>query len=115
MITIRSVGTLSLVLRAVTGMPLAEYLQTRIWQPMGAEADATWLIDKSGQEAGLCCFNAALRDYARFALLLAHDGVWNGRRIIPAAWIKAATKADRPHLLPGQATKGPGYVTSSGS
>ena len=34
---------------------------------MGAEADATWFIDGSAQELGYCCFNAATRDYARFA------------------------------------------------
>lgn len=100
---------LALVLRAATGMSLASYLQTRIWQPMGAEADATWLVDKSGQETGFCCLNATLRDYARFALLLAHDGAWNGRQIIPAAWLKAATTVERPYLAPGRATRLRGY------
>jgi CubicO group peptidase (beta-lactamase class C family)/dienelactone hydrolase/TPR repeat protein len=101
--------TLSLVLRAATGVPMATYLQTRIWQPMGAEADATWFIDKSGQEQGYCCLNAVLRDYARFALMLAHDGAWNGRQIVPSEWVKAATTADRKHLQPGQATRSSGY------
>lgn len=100
---------LSLVVTAATRMPLAKYLETRIWQPMGAEADATWFIDKSGQETGFCCFNAVLRDYARLALVLMHDGAWNGRQIIPREWVKAATTADRPHLAPGRATKARGY------
>jgi CubicO group peptidase (beta-lactamase class C family) len=39
---------LGLVLRAAVGMPLADYLSQRIWQPMGAEADATWLVDAGG-------------------------------------------------------------------
>ena len=50
---------LGLVLRAVTGRPVAEYLREKIWEPMGAEADATWLIDRSGQEATYCCLNAS--------------------------------------------------------
>ena len=29
---------------------------------MGAEADATWLLDKAGYETGYCCLNATLRD-----------------------------------------------------
>ena len=33
------------------GQPLADYLSARIWQPMGAEADASWHIDKGGYEA----------------------------------------------------------------
>jgi CubicO group peptidase (beta-lactamase class C family) len=88
---------LGLVLRHATGRPVADYLQEKIWEPIGAEADATWLIDRAGQEATYCCFNAVLRDYARLGLLLAHDGNWRGRQIIPAAWIKEATS-----VRPGQ-------------
>jgi CubicO group peptidase (beta-lactamase class C family) len=66
-------------------------LEEKIWQPMGAEGDATWLIDRAGQESTYCCFNAVLRDYARLGLLLAHDGQWRGRQIIPADWVKEAT------------------------
>ena len=77
----------------------SDYLQQKIWQPIGAEADATWLVDRAGQEATFCCLNAVLRDYARLGLLLAHDGNWRGRQIIPAAWIRDATtvRPDQPH------------------
>ena len=98
---------LGLVLRSAVGRPVADYLQEKIWEPMGAEADASWLIDRAGQEATYCCLNAVLRDYARLGLLLAHDGYWRGRQIIPAAWIKEATI-----VRPGQpqpATGGYGY------
>ena len=88
---------LGLVLRSAVGRPVADYLQEKIWEPIGAEADATWLIDRSGQEATYCCLNAVLRDYARLGLLLAHDGNWRGRQIIPAAWIEEATR-----VHPGQ-------------
>ena len=106
---------LGLVLRAATGRPVAAYLEEKIWQPIGAEADATWIIDKSGQEATFCCLNAVLRDYARLGLLLAHGGNWRGRQLIPAQWIRDATtvRADQPHLRPGTATGffGYGYQT----
>jgi CubicO group peptidase (beta-lactamase class C family) len=106
---------LGLVLRAAIGRPVAAYLEEKIWQPIGAEADASWLIDASGQEATFCCLNAVLRDYARLGLLLAQDGTWKGRRIIPAAWIRRATtvRDDQPHLQPGRATPfwGYGYQT----
>jgi CubicO group peptidase (beta-lactamase class C family) len=106
---------LGLVLRHAVGRPVAEYLHEKIWDPIGAEADATWLIDRAGQESTYCCVNAVLRDYARVGLLLAHDGNWRGRQIIPAAWIRDATtvRADQPHLRPGGATPffGYGYQT----
>lgn len=88
--------TLGLVLTHATGMSLSEYLQTRIWQPMGAEADARWIIDDTGQEIASCCFNATLRDYARFGLLLAHDGAFNGRQIVPKQWVQDATQPASP-------------------
>jgi CubicO group peptidase (beta-lactamase class C family) len=102
---------LGLVLRAVTGRPVAAYLEEKIWEPIGAEADATWLIDNSGQEAMFCCLNAVLRDYARFGLLLAHDGNWRGRQLIPAAWIRDATtvRTDQAHLGPGGPAPSFGY------
>src|SRR5262249_11830920 len=102
---------LGLVLASVVGRPVAEYLEQKIWQPIGAEGDATWLVGNSGQEVTYCCLNAVLRDYARLGLLLSHDGNWRGRQIIPAAWVLDATivRADQPHLRPGTATPVLGY------
>ncbi|HXI37934.1 MAG TPA: serine hydrolase, partial [Burkholderiales bacterium] len=81
---------LGLVLARATGQPVATYLSEKIWQPMGAEANATWLIDKGGYEATYCCLNAVLRDFARFGMLLANQGALDGKQIIPAGWVKAA-------------------------
>jgi CubicO group peptidase (beta-lactamase class C family) len=100
---------LGLVLRAAVGKPLAEYLSEKIWQPMGAEADATWLVDGGGYEMGYIGLNATLRDWGRFGLLLANDGALDGRQIIPAEWVRAATTAHAPYLEVGVATKYNGY------
>jgi CubicO group peptidase (beta-lactamase class C family) len=102
---------LGLVLRAVVGRPVADYLHEKIWEPMGAEADATWLIDRAGQEATYCCLNAVLRDYARLGLLLAHDGHWRGQQLIPRTWVEDATQVhpDQAHLQPGTARPFFGY------
>ena len=106
---------LGLVLAQAVGRPVGAYLQEKIWQPMGAEADATWLVDRAGQESTFCCLNAVLRDYARRGLLLAHEGSWRGRQIIPAAWIREATsvRPEQPYLAPRTATRffGYGYQT----
>jgi CubicO group peptidase (beta-lactamase class C family) len=88
---------LGLVLRAAVGKPLAEYLSEKIWQPMGAEADASWLTDAGGFETGYMGINATLRDWGRLGMLLANDGELDGKQIIPAEWVKAATVAQAPH------------------
>ena len=102
---------LGLVLRSAIARPVADYLHEKIWEPMGAEASATWLVDRSGQEVTYCCLNAVLRDYARLGLLLAHDGNSRGRQLIPRAWLEDATRVspDQPHLRPGIARPFFGY------
>ncbi len=100
---------LGLALRAAIGRPLAEYLSEKIWQPMGAEADASWLVDRGGYEAAYCCLNATLRDWARFGWLLAGYGSLDGKQIIPEAWVGAASAPDAPHLRVGRATRFNGY------
>ncbi|HVA76797.1 MAG TPA: serine hydrolase [Candidatus Binataceae bacterium] len=107
----RSVDTavLAMLVKRVTGKPLAQMLSERIWQPLGMEQDATWLTDRAGSnalEAGDCCINATLRDYARFGLLFLHDGKAGDRQLVPAAWVTAATNPQSRqvgwgHLFPG--------------
>src|SRR4029077_14154996 len=79
----------------------------------GAEADASWTVDKSGQEAAYIGVNATLRDYGRLGLLLANEGARDGRQIIPAGWIRAATTPSKKQFQPGQTGMlyGYGYPT----
>jgi CubicO group peptidase (beta-lactamase class C family) len=100
---------LALALRAAVGMPLADYLSQKIWQPMGAEADATWFVDAGGYETGYMGINATLRDWGRLGMLLAHNGALNGRQIVPAEWVRAMTTAEARHLVVGVATRNNGY------
>ncbi|MBN9563786.1 MAG: serine hydrolase [Alphaproteobacteria bacterium] len=82
---------LGLVVSHAVHMTLADYLSARIWQKLGAESDAAWAFDPTGQEVAYCCFVAVLRDWARLGLMLAHDGVWNGQQIVPRQWLHDAT------------------------
>ncbi|RDC68051.1 class C beta-lactamase-related serine hydrolase [Rhodovulum sp. 12E13] len=92
---------LGLVLEAATGMAPADYLSSRLWGPMGAEADATWSTDRAGREFALCCLNATLRDWARFGRLYLDGGAREGRQIVPADWVAASVAPTAPHLQPG--------------
>ncbi|MGC2659464.1 MAG: serine hydrolase, partial [Bryobacteraceae bacterium] len=104
-----------LILSHATKTSLAEYLDRKIWQDIGTEAKATWTTNSGGQEVAYCCFNAVLRDYARFGRLMAFDGAWNGKQLIPQQWVLDATtvKATDAQLVPGKSTPffGYGYQT----
>ena len=92
---------LGLLLRRVTGRNIADYFQAKLWQPIGAESDASWLTDLYGTEVTFCGLNATLRDYAKFGLLYLHEGNLNGKQIIPQSWIKESVLPDRPDLQAG--------------
>lgn len=92
---------IGMVLRHATGRSLAEYLKEKLWDPIGAGADAFWIVDDKGAEMAGGGLNAVLRDYARLGLLYLNGGIWNGTQIVPEAWVKASVTPDAPHLMPG--------------
>jgi CubicO group peptidase (beta-lactamase class C family) len=100
---------LSLALRGAVGKPLADYLSEKIWQPMGAEADATWNIDAGGYELGYMGINATLRDWARLGALMANDGAIDGKQLVPAAWVRTMTTPESERMKPGALGRNMGY------
>jgi CubicO group peptidase (beta-lactamase class C family) len=102
---------LAVVLRGATGMTLSQYLTPRLWQPMGAEADATWIRTRDGLEVAAGSFNAILRDYGRLGMLLANDGVAAGKQIVPKDYLLDATDWHRQPdaFAPRKATPYFGY------
>lgn len=93
---------LGMLLEKVTGKRLSVYLKEKLWDPMGMEFDAQWIIDKTGMELALGGLNITLRDYAKMGLLYLQKGKWKGQQIVPEEWIKLATSPDAPHLMPGR-------------
>lgn len=87
---------LGLVLRAATGQSLCRYVGDKIWQPLGAESRATWLINPVDQtEMAGGNFNATVRDYARLGWLMANDGRRDGQSVVPRDYLLNMTDASR--------------------
>ena len=86
---------LALVVRSATGKPLSQYLSEKIWAPMGAEGDASWVTDRAGVEIGYAFFNARLRDYGRLGLFLAEDLTRGDQSAVTQEFLLDATSADR--------------------
>jgi CubicO group peptidase (beta-lactamase class C family) len=91
---------LGLVLAAATKRTVSDYAADKLWQPLGAEADATWIIDATGQEVTFAYVNAVLRDWARLGLMLANRGNWQGKRVVPEDWLTASAANALPTESP---------------
>ncbi len=88
---------LGLVLeRALGDKSVAQYLQEKIWWPLGMQYDATWSLDKkdTGLEKTFCCLNARALDFAKFGRLYLNKGNWDGTQVLPKAWVEESTKVD---------------------
>jgi len=99
---------LGLILERTTHRPVAQYLQEKIWQPLGMEYPASWTLDstQSGFEKMAMGLNARAIDLAKFGQLYLDNGNWNGAQIIPADWVKESTAPDRADNRPWR-TSGP--------
>lgn len=80
-----------LVVQRATGKSLAKYLEEKIWQPFGMEADGNYWTS-NGVSFGGGGFNATLRDYGRFGLYVLNEGrLSNGSATLPDHWVRDAT------------------------
>jgi CubicO group peptidase (beta-lactamase class C family) len=85
-----------LILERATGMPVARYMEEKLWKPVGMEADGSWSLDssQSGFEKMESGVNARARDFARFGMLFAKEGNWRGKQLISREWVDESTLAD---------------------
>lgn len=93
---------IGVLVTSATGMPLAKYLQDRIWHPAGMSGTGTWLLGKTGHEIAGCCLQAATRDFARFGLFVLANGNVNGKQIVPADWFDQAIHKKMDIGVPGK-------------
>ncbi len=93
---------IGVLVSSATGKPLAQYLQEKIWHPAGMEAEATWLLGKTGHEIAGCCMQAATRDFARFGLFVLANGNVGGRQIVPETWFAEAITKQKETGEPGR-------------
>jgi CubicO group peptidase (beta-lactamase class C family) len=74
------------------GRPMPELMSELLWSRIGAQCDATIVLDRAGEVGGTGVFDggisACLTDMIRFGSLFLRDGVsLTGQQVVPAAWI----------------------------
>ena len=93
---------LGFLLQEVTKKSISQYLYDKIWNPLGMEDSAYFILDDVKDEFALGGLNATLRDYAKFGLLYLQNGRWNDNQIISKQWIEDSHSTDGIHLVPGE-------------
>ena len=84
---------LGFVLMKATGKTISEYFREKLWQPLGAEFDALWCLDKdNGDEKAFCCLNSNARDFARIGKLYLNKGIWNKKLLLDSSYVNLCVK-----------------------
>jgi CubicO group peptidase (beta-lactamase class C family) len=81
---------LSEIVQKATGQTLEEYLRPRLFEPLGLRG-VRWEKTPRGVSLGGYGLSATTEDIARFGQLYLQEGRWQGRQVLPAAWVAAAT------------------------
>jgi CubicO group peptidase (beta-lactamase class C family) len=81
---------LAAIAEKTTGMPLLDYLRPRLLEPLGIE-NPTWEKSPEGITVGGYGLSIRTEDIARFGQLYLQKGKWQGKQLIPAAWVEEAT------------------------
>ena len=90
---------LGMILERATGRTVTDYMQEKLWNPLGMEFDGSWSTDSltsdfEKMESGV---NARAIDFAKFGVLFQNGGRWQGAQIIPQAWVEESTGPQIPY------------------
>jgi CubicO group peptidase (beta-lactamase class C family) len=82
---------LSAIIQETTGIETLAFAQTHLFDPIGI-TNVYWEPDVTGIANGGWGLEITPRDMAKFGYLYLNEGVWDGKQIIPAEWIKTSTQ-----------------------
>jgi CubicO group peptidase (beta-lactamase class C family) len=84
---------LGVVLERATNKPYAEYLQEKVWIPLGMEYDASVSLDDKKHRSAKAYYglNATAIDLAKIGRLYMNGGNWNGKQIVSKEWVEKST------------------------
>ena len=81
---------LSAIIQKVTGEKMIDYLEPRLFEPLGITG-VDWETDPHGINSGGWGLRLKTEDMAKFGQLYLQKGKWQGKQIIPESWVDEAT------------------------
>jgi CubicO group peptidase (beta-lactamase class C family) len=92
---------LSAILTKLTGMSAVDYAKAKLFGPLGID-DVSWAYDLQGISVGSFGLRLKPRDMAKIGYLYLHNGVWEGKQVIPPEWVhKVSNPTVETHLKQG--------------
>ena len=94
-----AIAHLALAFAAIAGQEMSEYLEERVFRPIGIQ-NLSWDVQGGSGSMGPHTnahtgIHVSARELARFGYLVLHDGVWNEKQLIPQWWMDLATKSSQ--------------------
>ncbi len=96
---------LSAILQQATGMTALEFAEENLFGPLGIQ-DAIWDVDPQGYSRGWGDLYLTPESAAKIGYLWLHHGQWNGKQVVPDAWVVSSVHA---HSTPVDHDYGYGY------
>lgn len=94
---------LSAIVQKVTGEKVVDYLQPRLFEPMGI-TDVYWEESPEGVTTGGWGLYLKTEDLAKFGQFFLQDGRWKGRQLVSKEWIAQATSRQVASVPAGKNT-----------
>ena len=97
-----SLGTyvLSAAVQKVTGQKIVDYLEPRLWKPLGIEKPV-WQESPAGINTGGWGLYLHTGDLAKMGLCLLNGGKYAGKQVIPATWVTEMSSNQVPSCPAG--------------
>ena len=96
------VTLLDYVVGKAAGEDFQRFVQRELFGPIGiARRDWSWERDSKGNTMGFYGLHMQVDDFARLGYLMLHDGVWKGKRLIDARYVRAAVTPSRTNAAYG--------------
>jgi CubicO group peptidase (beta-lactamase class C family) len=84
----KGVNLLAGILEMVAGESLDLFVEKIIFNPLGIGKDYYWNHDFAGHTIGMYGLETSAENLAKIGQLVLNEGMWDGKQIIPAEWIR---------------------------
>ena len=106
-------NALGTIFQQLTGQTIFEAFKSRIAEPIGMqnfEISDGRFHNENVSRFPAYPFRMTARDMARFGWLFANKGLWKGRQIVPAVWVKVSTRTHSTTDRSNSKSVGYGYM-----